>query len=189
MRKVWLAGAVGLLLTACTPDAGAPKPAIRSRYFNLKGFLDAQATLLNQQRPAVEKHVQLRNGQEETTRVPQVDWTKELQIFYQADITKPALRGAYTIDSVVTADGLLRRTYARRPGIENPVRTLTVVTAGPQVRDVQAVITQDNPLFFSEKQFELHAQQNKLAAYQVRGVQKLVLFDTLRYSASSRLIP
>ncbi|WP_048825418.1 hypothetical protein [Hymenobacter sp. DG25B] len=188
MRKLWLAGAVSLLLAACNPDAGAPKPVIRSRYFNLKGFLDAQADLLNQQRPAVEKRVQLRNGQLETTRVPQVDWTKELQIFYQADITKPALRGAYTIDSVV-ADGLLRRTYSRREGIENPVRTLTVVTEGPQVREVQAVITQDNPLFYSEKQFTLHAQQNKLADYQVRGVQKLVLFDTLRYSASSRLLP
>jgi hypothetical protein len=189
MHKLWLAGAVSLLLAACAPDTGAPKPIIRSRYFNLKGFLDAQAALLNKQRPAVEKRVQLRNGQLETTRVPQVDWTKELQIFYQADITKPALRGAYTIDSVVTADGLLRRTYSRREGIENPVRTLTVVTEGPQVREVQAVITQDNPLFYSEKQFTLHAQQNKLADYQVRGVQKLVLFDTLRYSASSRLLP
>ncbi|MBG8555256.1 hypothetical protein [Hymenobacter guriensis] len=188
MRKAWLLG-LAWLAAACSSDtetARRGQPAPRSRYFALNAFLEDQAKQLNQRQPGVTKQVRLRTGGQETTLVRQLDWNKELQIFQQADITKPALRGAYTVDSTVE-NGLLRRRYQRRPGIEHPVRQLTVLTSGPQVVAVEAVITQDNPLVYSSKTVELRCQNGQVASYRVNGVQKLVLFDSVRYAVSSRV--
>lgn len=159
-------------------------------YFNIKAFLDTQAQELTRRKPAVEKRVELRGGQIETTRVPEVDWSKELQIFYQADINKPALRGAYAVDSVAKGDTLLR-TYRRKTGIDNSVERITVLSdaASPEsAQEITATLTQNNPLFFSQKRVVMHTTDGRLSDYQVKGVQKLVLFDTLRYSAVGRVL-
>ncbi|PJJ52795.1 hypothetical protein [Hymenobacter chitinivorans] len=193
MRKALWAAACLLLTTACgqEPEATrAGQPARKPLYFDVKGFLDNQAALLTQRQPAVEKRVTLRDGQVETTRVEKVDWSKELQIFYQADINKPALRGAYEAvaapagDTVTTA-----KLYRRKAGIENIVDQLRIEETDTQGGSIEATLTQDNPLFFSRKVLALNYQNGLLKSYRVRGVQKLVMFDTLRYSATVTVLP
>ncbi len=188
MRKAGLVPAVALalLLAACGTSADAPVPneALRQHtsYFNVPAFLHEQSTALNRRKPTVEKQVLLRDGGLETERLRPTDWAKELQIFQQADIDKPALRGLYLVDSVTTPDGLLRRTYRRRPGAEQPVRQLLVVSRGGQVQQVRATVAQDNPLVFSTKTLELDSPNGQLQTYRVQGVQKLILFDSVRYA-------
>jgi len=175
-----------LLATACGPEDAAVRsnPANRKPgYFDVKGFLDAQVAQLNQQQPTVEKQVQLRDGQREATRVAKIDWGKELQVFYQADINKPALRGAYTVTS-----GANSSSYQRNPGLDAPVTQLTIAGANSTPEMLTAVIKQDNPLFYSEKKLQLRTRNGRLSEYEVVGVQKLVMFDTVRYSVRTRVI-
>ena len=193
-RPLAAAGLLLLLLAGCS----APEPTVQSgvspaagrttAYFPVKAYLDAQAARLNQQHPAVTKRVQLHGEAPETTRVPQVDWTKELQIFYQADLNKPALRGAYAVDSNTTAAGAHLYTYTRKPGFANPVTVLRVEQDGSGVRAVSATLAQTNPLFSSQKKMELRAQNGTITSYQVKGVQKLILFDTVRYATAARVV-
>ncbi|MBT9392921.1 hypothetical protein KLP40_07090 [Hymenobacter sp. NST-14] len=184
MRKASFGGLAALsLLAACGPGEPAPDPAARrTAYFDVPGLLKAQSSRLDQRRPVVEKQVLLRDGQLETTRVAQTDWTKELQIFQQADINKPALRGLYAVDSVALPGGTLRRTYRRRPGTDHPVEQLSVLSQGAQVQELTATVAQDNPLVYSAKQLEMHYQNGLLATYRVTGVQKLILFDSVHYA-------
>ncbi|UOR04702.1 hypothetical protein MUN82_17350 [Hymenobacter aerilatus] len=178
--------------TGCGSSAEADSPAsgtmMRPAYFPLKEYLDAQAARLTQQQPAVEKRVTLRDSTPETARVPKVDWAQELQVFYQADINKPALRGAYAVDSASLPNGTQRITYTRKPGFDNAVVRLAVVRDASGVRTVDATLQQNNPLFYSEKKLQLQGEAGTLAAYQVRGVQKLVLFDTLRYATNAQVV-
>ena len=189
-NRMLLAGL--LALAACGPDGTAtvqPNPGNRKpAYFGLLEFLAQQATTLNRRQPAVEKQVLLRNGNQETTRVPQTDWTKELQIFQQADINKPALRGLYATDSATLASGAVRRTFRRLPGTEHPVEQLTVVSLGAVVQEVTARVAQDNPLVYSAKTLELRCQNGALTTYRVTGVQKLILFDSVRYAVQARVL-
>jgi hypothetical protein len=194
MRNAGSASAVLLLLlmAACGEQkqpatASSNKPVRSLRYFDVNGFLAQEASRLNQQRPAVEKQVQLRNGGLETTRVPHVDWTKELQIFQQADINKPALRGTYTIDSLTTPEGLTKRTYRRKSGQEYPVEQLAVITQGATLHSLTATLAQDNPLVYTQKKLELQCRNGRLATYRVDGIQKLILFDSVRYSAAGKV--
>lgn len=194
-----------LALVALLPACGSPgedatvraNPANRKPgYFDVKQFLDAQVAELSRQQPAVEKQVQLRNGQTETTRVSKTDWSKELQIFYQADINKPALRGAYSERvgaPYSNAAGKSVYAYVRKPGVDATVESLTINTlgaAGPkdQVEELTAVIKQDNALFYSEKKVSMRSNNNQLTEYEVRGVQKLAFFDTVRYSVRTRVL-
>ncbi|HEX8326230.1 MAG TPA: hypothetical protein VF629_01730 [Hymenobacter sp.] len=175
-------------LAGCGDSAPAAAPNRRPLYFDVKGLLTQQVEQLAQRRAAVTKQVSLRGGALETVRVPAVKWNDELQIFFQADINKAALRGAYRVDSMPMPNGLLRRTYTRLPGQPNaPVARLTVVQQGAVAQEVAATIVQDNPLFSAQKQLRFQLQDGKLRRYEVVGTQKLVLFDTLRYAASGQV--
>ncbi|MDF7812550.1 hypothetical protein [Hymenobacter sp. YC55] len=190
MRKGnWLG--VLLLLATCGPGEDAtvrPTPANRKpNYFDVKGFLDSQVAMLNRQQPVVEKQVRLRDGKLETTRVTKTDWSKELQIFYQADINKPALRGAYEVVPVNQANSS-STTYKKKPAVEASVRELVVGKATDHPEAITATIIQDNPLFYSEKKLQLQADSNGLRSYSVEGIQKLVMFDTVRYTVRTRVV-
>ncbi|WP_310394790.1 hypothetical protein [Hymenobacter sp.] len=183
----WLLAGAGLL--AGCGDAGPAAPAARRPlYFDVKGLLTQQVAQLAQRRAAVTKRVSLRGNAVETVRVPAVKWADELQIFFQADINKAALRGAYAVDSVLLPDGRLRRTYTRRPGQPNaPVARLTVVQQGAAAQEVAATVVQNNALFSAQKQLRFELQNGQLRRYEVVGTQKLVFFDTLRYAAAGRV--
>jgi hypothetical protein len=185
-RWSWLTAAVGL---AGCGDAGPAAPvARRPLYFDVKGLVTQQVKQLDQRQAAVTKQVSLRGNATETVRVPAVKWADELQIFFQADINKAALRGVYAVDSVMLPGGVLRRTYTRLPGQANaPVEQLTVLQQGAVAQEVAATIVQSNPLFSAQKQLRFQLQNGKLSRYEVVGTQKLVLFDTLHYTAGGRV--
>lgn len=170
-------------------DPAAPGAAHRAGpYFDLRGLLDAQVQALTARHPGVEKQVSLRGSAPETVQVPSVKWADELQIFYQADINKAALHGAYAVDSASLPGGATRRTYRLRPGHDNaPVLRLEVTSTAGQPQLIAATLKQDNALSFGQKDLRLTLQNGRVSQYSVRGVQKLVLFDTLRYATTARV--
>ncbi len=186
-RRAWAWGL--LLLAGCGgPNAGGPRAAVRLLYFDVKGLLNQQIKQLDQAHAATLKRVSVRGGAPETVRVPGVKWADELQLFFQADINKAALRGAYAIDSARLPDGRLRRTYTRLPGRTiAPVARLDVLIAGTAPEEITAEVEQQNALFSARKHLRLDLRQGRLASYAVQGTQKLVLFDTLRYAAAGQV--
>lgn len=192
--RYFFLGGVLLVLGGCDggrppADPAAPgSPRLVGPYFDVRGLLDAQVKELAARHPGVTKQVSLRGQAPETVQVPQVKWADELQIFYQADINKAALRGAYQLDSAAEADGRVRRTYTLRPGRDNaPVTQLSVLSAGDQPQELRATLRQNNVLFSGQKALHLTLQQGQLRTYSVRGTQKLVFFDTLRYQTQAQV--
>jgi hypothetical protein len=186
-RAAW---ALPLLLAGCGgPEAAAPGTAHAGPlYFDVKGLLTQQIKQLDRAHAATLKRVSLRGGPPETVRVPAVKWNDELQLFFQADINKAALRGAYAVDSARLPDGRLRRTYTRLPGHDiAPVARLDVFSAGPATEEITAEVEQENALYTARKHLRLDLRQGRLTGYAVQGTQKLVLFDTLRYAAAGQV--
>ena len=183
------------LLSGCDRPTTAPDPAKPEAphqagpYFDVRGLLDAQVRQLTARRAGVKKRVSLRGSAPATTRVPQVKWADELQVFYQADLNKGALRGAYAVDSAALPGGIERRTYRRLPGHDNaPVLRLDVLSRAGLPQQISATLRQDNVLFFGQKTLRLDLQDGRLYQYGVRGLQKLVLFDTLHYQTTTRVL-
>ena len=63
-------------------------------------------------------------------RVPAVKWADELQIFFQADINKAALRGAYAVDSVALPEGAAPHLHPPARPAQCPGGRLVVVQQG-----------------------------------------------------------
>ena len=174
---------------AATDPAAPGAPHRTGAYFDVRSLLDAQVRQLAASHPGVEKQVSVRGGPPETVRVPQVKWADELQIFYQADINKAALRGAYATDSASLPGGAVRRTYRLLPGHDNaPVLRLAVTSLASQPQEITATIRQDNTLFFGQKELQLRLQNGQLSQYSASGVQKLVFFDSTRYRSAARVL-
>jgi hypothetical protein len=194
--SVYIVASALLALSSCGEAPKAPDPATpglsapTGPYYDVHRFLDGQVGLLNARHMGATKQTSLHDNAYEQATVPEVKWADELQIFYQADINKAALRGAYVLDSLVVPGQGLRRTYTLRPGFPH-ASVLRLAVSGPLIgfpERIEAQIRQDNTLFYAAKSLDMHFEGGQLRAYQVRGVQKLVLFDSLRFSMSARVL-
>ncbi len=186
-------GFAALLTLAAACNSVPPTTvALPDSAFDLKGFLDGQRQYLESVAPTVTKTV--RTGQEapEMERLSRVNWERELQFFYDADLNKPALRGRYTETSAPLPDGGVRRTFTRQPDENTPIREL-IVDLGPEnsVRQLRATQDDRNALFHSERYLTLTLDpapdRNRLLSYEVRGRQKLIFFDPTTYEVRGEI--
>lgn len=69
-------------------------------YVDLGGFFSAEANRLNAQKPTFTKTVCLEGKKESKLLNKSIDWEKELSVFKDADINKPAFNGMYQISKL-----------------------------------------------------------------------------------------
>lgn len=74
----------------------------RAPYFSLADYFSQEATRLQQLNPAIVKTV-AKNGEQERKEIHVIDWQKELALFIDADINKPAWQNSYRADSTETS--------------------------------------------------------------------------------------
>ena len=135
---------VCLLFTACDNPAKQDQALV---YYDVAGFINNQISDLSARHPAVQKTVSVDNKRSQQTTAD-INWSRELGLFSQADINKPALRNSYQIDRPDS----LTYIYTLKPTEERlTVQSLTVrldeTTRKPQ--QIEAVLQTDNPLYTS----------------------------------------
>lgn len=90
-------------LASCRPDVR--ESAGDKRFFDLKGFINADSARLNRAHITVTKTVSHNNDSSQTKPVTITNWGQELSAFSASDINKPAWRDGYAIkqeaDSVI----------------------------------------------------------------------------------------
>ncbi len=145
-----------------------------SRFVAVEALLDEQVRLLQSANPAVKKRVLATGGAQEKT-FRNVDWQKELAAFRQADLGKPGLRGAYTVQDVAPNVRLFRV----KPGENTEVQEVRVEFAdGNRVKSVQALVNDENYLYHTRRTFRLdfapRGNQWLVRTYHIEGFQKLL---------------
>jgi hypothetical protein len=175
-----------LLAGACQePVAQRPAPA-RALYFDVPGFIQRQATLLEKENPGALKSVVENQQTRESKTLHNLKWQKELAVFSGLDLNKPAFRNTFTVSRQSDAAGLETETYRKKPGTEGDIAFLSVTT-GPdqQVRALRAIRKNENPLITSNQQLELTcAHKNgrfRIQTFKIAGQQKPIIFDSLQY--------
>lgn len=103
-------------------------------FFDLKGYMESQIDSLREQQDPVEKTITL-GDKSETHRFSDFDYDRELTIFLQSDINKPAWFDKYRIDSVQQNGRLQAVTYT---ALDTSLRTreLRVELDGPAVERI-----------------------------------------------------
>jgi hypothetical protein len=164
-------------------DENGPK-----RYFDLKGFVENQIVYLDEKKPEVDKSASL-DGEVKVIRTRDIDWKKELELFVQADINKPAYAQSY---DVIRKDSLTYE-YKLKANTDLPVRYLKIVsdTSIKSPVKVIAVLESRNRIYESQKNIELTCSKKDnlwhLSTYTVKGYQKLIFMDPKEFEISSKI--
>jgi outer membrane lipoprotein-sorting protein len=175
------------VLAACSPEANQARTG---QYFNLASFIEAQISDLDSLHPTVEKTVGSGQAQE-TRRISAINWTKELDLFLQSDLNKPAYRNSYQVEK----KGEQTVIYRSIPGEEVTVKYLKIETdaATGKPRTVEVTMTSENYLYNSEKKLLLHCSPDTqghwlVRDYQVSGYQQLAFFNKKPFEVKGRVL-
>jgi hypothetical protein len=156
-----------LLVSACAEES----TNITKKYFDLGSVIQSQIKVLNEKKPSFIKTVWNENTPE-TKMVIIQDWAKELELFLQADLNKPAYLNSY---EVIETDTLLN--YRLKNTESLPVKSLTIRKVEGKLESIEAVVQNKNYLYESNKQIRLHLADGQMVSYFINGTQQLVFGD------------
>lgn len=174
------------LLGSCQTPADTEQTKV---YFDLKGFIEKQIIELNKRKPLVTKEMSIGSNQDkaETTTI---DWSKELELFIQADLNKQAFQLSYDI-SQPTPNAYL---YTLKKGEKLSVKSLKIVIdkTSKQPNLIEAVLQEKNKLYDSEKLLSLTCTMRPegiwlIKTYKISGFQQLTLADKKGFSVTGTI--
>ncbi len=171
-----------LVLAACSQPQQAKRTNV---YFDLKGFLDQQIATLNARKPLVSKTA-LVGEQPETHQTKQVDWAKELELFEQTDLNKPAYANSYFTEEISKTT----TTYRLKADEDLSVQFLEVIKDEKtgQPLKVKATLRTKNYLYESERNLSLTAANGQLTAYEIEGFQQMFYGDPEPFHLEGRIL-
>ena len=153
-----------------------------SAYFDVKSFLENQIVLLSNLNPTVRKTI-FSDGKSEIRSQNNINWKKELELFVQADINKPAYLNSYSI----SRPDSLSFVYILKSGETLPVQQLKIMldSSSGKPRLVEALLLSRNKLYESQKNIDFHCKlisgKWTMVSYHIKGYQKLSMLDSSKF--------
>jgi hypothetical protein len=178
---------VAMCFFSCTEEPQENKEQ-RKSYYDVKGFVEGQIFLLNGLKPKVSKTMTI-GGQTTQVATQDIDWKKELELFAQADINKPAYRQSYE----VSRPDSLSWIYVLKGNESLPVQRLAITLDTPDglPATVEAFLKSENKLYRSEKHIQLKCiikdNRPRISSYHITGFQKLVTMDKKPFTVTSEV--
>jgi ABC-type uncharacterized transport system auxiliary subunit len=166
------------LLSACNEEVRENQT---KRYFDLKGLIEKQIKILNTQKPVVEKLVIIADSSENQS-VKTIDWAKELELFIQVDLNKPAFIQSYQVDS--SSMGVK---YTLKKTEQLPIKYLTISRLGEDGISIEALVNNENYLYETERHLKLSIKNNEVTDYQIEGFQKIVFGDKKIFKINGKI--
>ncbi|WP_020604099.1 hypothetical protein [Spirosoma spitsbergense] len=164
------------VISSCTNPARQDQPNV---YYDVLGFVKQQIADLSVRKPLVRKAVSI-NDTRSQQHTREINWSRELALFTQADINKPALRTSYQI---TRPDSLTYQYTLKNSADQLTVQSLIVQvdSVTHQPRRIEAFLQTSNPLYSSERNLLLESGptggQWRVNHYRLSGFQKLPYFD------------
>lgn len=177
---------IGIYLTACRSEVEEASGQEKI-FYDVRGFIETQATNLNKLKPEVIKSTAMGVEKNEVS-TRDIDWTKELELFAQADINKPSFKQSYTESKPDSATYI----YVSKEGDRLPVRKLTIkVDESNQPLFIDALLRTENKLYSSEKNISLQCESVKsvlrIKSYRISGFQKLATMDQKPFLVDAKI--
>lgn len=159
-----------------------------NRFVAVDSLLDEQVRLLEALDPGIKKTV-LSAGRQETKVFREIDWQKELSGFRQADLSKPGLRGAYTVEEIAPNV----RVFRVKPGENSEVQLLRVeFTDDNRVKSLQSLVEDENYLYHTRRTFRVEFGPKGgrwlVSSYQVEGFQELLWSEAKPFAVRAEVL-
>lgn len=187
--------AIGFLVVMLFAVGCAKKTSVTDPFFEIDQLIDEQIKTLKDTGASVDKRAEVGDAKDASIFVPDsAQWANELDAFRQiSSINKPIYKEAYRIEDGLDdkRSNLKIRRFSTERNI--PVKALDVYYQDniEKLRKIEAVITDQNALFFASKkltlQFEEHQEKLSLSSYTIQGVQKMMLRDSVNFIIESKV--
>ncbi len=175
-----------IFFSSCNPEK--ERKTERGKYYDLKGFVNSQIAHMTASKTQGSKRMVM-EGKSEIRSVASVNWKRELELFIQADINKPAYSKSYEI---FRPDSLTYN-YTLKKGENLPVQKLQIsidsISGKPFI--VYAQLFSRNRLYESQKDITFKCAQRSgiwtIISYQVSGYQKLAMMDKKQFEIAGTI--
>ncbi len=184
-----------LFVFTCVALASCTESARKAdSYFD--SLVTNQVKVLSLAKASILKQARIDGNQDETTFTPDSTlWENELDIFRQLEIyERPAYRDAYEIKDGIS-DGksnLTVRSYHALKSI--PVRDLKFYYHDQfqHLKKIEATYQEQNTLYTTWRTLQMDFEEvngkSVLSSYGIRGIQKMILSDSIKFSIHSKVI-
>jgi len=183
------------ITVACSDESQLGSTSSNMPYFDLKGLLEQQVDMLDSLNPEVQIAALIGNERDEKVmQKDSTDWAETLKLYAEADLNKPVLRDQYLVsDSMLTETGNRLKIYqAKQPKeVDIPYMKVYYEDDLSQVRKVETLFRETNPLYSTQRQMELRfANQDgmlRLLSFSATGKQKMILRDSILYQTDATI--
>ena len=171
-------GIIFLFITSCSNRKPAP---IKQNYFSIHNFFTEEAQQLTTLKVKLKKVNQL-NSNHDSSIISTPDWEKELSLFTDADINKPAWKNSFKIDSVFQ-DSILMINY--RTNEKNiSIHQVEISCLNNKVQKIHIVKEAVNLVYSESQELWYVAQQG----FRINGKQKVLGFFETNYSIAATFV-
>ena len=163
------------------------------KYFSVDSLIDHQVKFLIATGASVTKSAFIDNASDKSTFKPDEEgWRSELAVFRHLEImNKPIYADSYEeIDGMEDDNSNLKvRVFNAKSNV--PVKQLKIYyqTNPHVVRKIEAYLDEQNSLYYTSRRFSMEMDEFKdklvLSQYEIQGVQKMILRDSVKFSISS----
>ena len=178
-----LACGLVLMTAACQTRPAEVRQNVTSQFFfDLKGYFEKEAERLNAAQPRLKKTVAV-NGKSEEKTLTEQDYEKELAVFLNADINRPAWLDQYQIDSTLTT-GRLQSIRYRATSPKLQVQEIRIAFDQGKVSEIIIDKKADNIVAGSTQHLEYRPE----TGYQIRSLQETAIAKGKELSISVRFL-
>ncbi|MFP4089425.1 MAG: hypothetical protein ACLFUB_05235 [Cyclobacteriaceae bacterium] len=186
-----------VFLFACQPAEEDLETSLDTHpYYDLQGLISRQIALLDSLSPEVAISARIGAREEQTkVRKDSAAWAETLQLYADADLNNPVLRGMYQEkDSSLNDSPWQARIYrAHEPEeVDIPYLKVYYEDSPENVRYVEALFREENPLYSTRRLMSLQfSEENgspRLTGFKTLGRQKMIFRDSVTYVTTGKLV-
>lgn len=190
MKKLYVVLFWASMVVSCQNKEVATK-----KFFNIDSLLDSQVSFLVKSKASITKFASVDTAEDKSTFTPDMEgWENELAVFrYLELINKPIYARAYKVEDGIkdSNSNLQVRVFTAKEKV--PIKQLKIYYQEhpARIRKIEAMINEQNSLYYTSRKFEIeleeHQNQVSMTNFKVRGVQKMILRDSVNFVISSSI--
>ena len=162
--------------------------AINTPYFDIKGLLDKELSLLADQGASLEKLLNT-GGQEEllTITPDSVGWNEQFKLFYEADINKPGFVGEYFEEELPTINEVSKVIFTSKSQ-KNPVQVVECFYENEALTKVRLLVSEVNTVYTVTKELSLYLNENGITSFDIKGEESMRFKKDLNYMIQGTVV-
>ena len=169
-----------LSILLCAYGCTGPHDSVKTqKYFSIDSLVASQITLLNSNKNALTKTVQIgKNVETQSFSADAIDWESELKIFSLLELNKSKFVGSINAET-----NLNSTSYRPKKDALMSIKFLKITKAENQLTTIDGYYLDDDAdmIYTSQRNLKMNFNKGLLTSFEIAGTQKVLFTDTTQF--------